>query len=188
MNDVTVCIPSIPPRKDKLLRAVKSVINQKEPPDAIAIAIDTEHEGAAVTRNRVLNMATTEFVAFLDDDDEMFPQHLSHLFARQRETEADVVWPWFEMDEWAWDPLGHEHRDWDPDEPHQFPITTIVRRELALDVGGFPEGYRASETCAGEDWVFWCRLNDAGAKFVRLAERTWIWHWEGNTSGLGDRW
>ena len=92
------------------------------------------------------------------------------------------------MDEWAWDPLGHEHRDWHPEEPHQFPITTIVRRSLALEVGGFPEGYRASETCAGEDWVFWCRLNDLGAKFVRLPERTWIWHWEGNTSGLGDRW
>lgn len=191
MNDVTVCVTSIAARGGAdgyLDRAVRSVLAQLEPPDALVVAIDETHAGAGATRNRAVRMAQTEWVAFLDDDDELLPRHLQALFETQRAHDADVVWPWYEIGGFAYDPLPHEGREWDPAEPHSFPITALVRRQLALDVGLFPETHD-SELCSGEDWHFWLALSAAGATFKHHHERTWRWWWHGrNTSGVGTRW
>jgi hypothetical protein len=92
----------------------------------------------------------------------------------------------------AGDPLLiHKGRQWNPDEPHSFPITTLVRRKLAVKVGGFPEQPPVSKWCAGEDYPFWCALSAAGAKFSHFPEHLWEWNHKpagGNTSGLGSRW
>ena len=191
MSDITVVITSISARLDDFfLRALESVVTQTRKPDAIVIAIDHEHDGAAKTRNRGLAMAQTEWVAFLDDDDYLYASHLESLEQRQLETGADIVYPWFDTEPSNNDPFPmHEGREYDPNEPHMFPITTLVRRQLALDVGGFPEDYQASEICAGEDWVFWLSMRNAGAKFAHFHGRTWVWRMHGsNTSGLGNRW
>lgn len=186
---VTVCIPTILPRSRLLARAIGSVMRQERLPDAYAIAVDHRHEGAAVTRNRSLKMARTEWVAFMDDDDELYPQHLARLLAHATETGADVVWPWFDV-EGGHDPFPqHFGRQYDPDDPHLFPITTLVRRRLAVKAGGFPEDGPVAPDCAGEDWPFWLGLRDVGARFAHLPERTWRW-WmhDANTSGVGSRW
>lgn len=190
MNDVTVCVTAISSRLDTMLpRALASIAAQLEPPDAVSIAVDFAHVGAGATRSRALDGATTEWVAFLDDDDELRPQHLSTLFATQREHDADVVWPWYDVVGGAGDPLEiHFGRQWVRDEPHSFPITALVRRDLAVKVGGFShDAY--SDICGNEDWLFWLALNEIGARFVHVPERTWIWHHHpGNTSGVPTRW
>lgn len=183
---VTFCIPTIPPRTALLNRALASIQAQTYPASAVIFTHDRDRNGAAKTRNRALFLADTEWVAFLDDDDELMPNHLELLVAKQIETGADIVFPWF-----VTEPLGNDPfpmffgREYDPLEPHMFPITTLVRRELAVSVGGFPVEDAVSQTCAGEDWTFWLKMRDAGAKFAHLPERTWIWHHHGlNTSGL----
>lgn len=188
LTDITIVTPTIPPRAKLLSRAMESVAKQTWPPDAISIAVDHARFGAAVTRNRALFSAQTTWIAFLDDDDTLKPQHLMRLKERQEETGADVVVPWFDV-VGGRDPIpGGEHLVWDPQRPYAFPITNLVRRELALDVGGFPE-IQVSPTCAGEDWYFWLALRDAGAKIIRLFDRTWNYHMgHGNTSGLNHRW
>lgn len=186
---ITVCIPSIPPRARSLARAVKSVNEQTYPAVAIEVAVDHDREGAAVTRNRALFAARTKWVAFLDDDDVMYPQHLEILVAHQIETNADVVWPWFTV-VGGGDPFPmHYGRQWNPDMPHSFPITALCRRILAVKVGGFPVADSVSARCAGEDFSFWCLMSQAGAKFAHVKKRTWQWnHGPQNTSGLPDRW
>lgn len=188
-TDICVVIPTIPPRVDLLCRALRSVSAQTWPPDAVSIAIDHARFGAACTRNRALAGARSEWVAFLDDDDILYPQHLMRLKEHQADTGADVIWGWFDVIGGT-DPFPmHEGRQWNPDEPHAFPVTTLVRRSLAMDVGGFPEGHRESEVCAGEDFQFFLKLSAAGAVFAHIPERTWAYHHHGaSTSGLPDRW
>jgi glycosyltransferase involved in cell wall biosynthesis len=189
----TVVITAHTPRvKSGLLqRAINSVLTQTHIPDAIAVAIDHYHQGAAVTRNRALFMANTEWIVFLDSDDILYSNYMFKVFSHQVATGADVVWPWFDVDG-AGDPFPmHFNRQWDPEAPHIFPITTLVRRELAVAVGGFPEDPPVSKICAGEDFPFWKKLSAAGAKFSHLPERLWQWNHRpagGNTSGLGSRW
>ena len=194
MQTVTICIPSIPPRADLLRRALASVATQTAPPQAIAIAHDLDSDGAARTRNRTIEMANTEWVAFLDDDDELYPHHLQRLIAHQAETGADLVYPW--MDIVGWD--THDFNDRDPlgmfakpfdlaelDVRNWIPITYLIRRDLAMEVGGFPELESERwpmDNC--EDWGFLRDVRDAGGTIAHLPERTWAWHWNGrNTSG-----
>lgn len=197
MTTVAVCVPSIPVRGQMLTRALASVARQDRVPDAVCVAIDHGHDGAAPTRNRAWRMADTEFVAFLDDDDEMLSTHLAHLLAVQADTGADVVYPWHRIIGPDGRPLGDllgaqgvpfnaaelEQRNW-------IPVTVLIRRALLADVGGIPvPGTPDWPHADCEDWALWKRCVAAGAAFVHTPEITWLWHHHGkNTSGQGNRW
>lgn len=184
---ISVCIPSIPPRGHLLPRAIASVAGQTLPADEIIVEVDREGHGAAISRDKALRAATSEWVAFLDDDDELLPQHLEHLLAHAESTGADMVFPWFDVIG-GLDPFPqHFGRTWSLDDPTQTTITMLVRREAALAVGGFEEGEDGIDdegNKIGEDFRFVVRLARAGYKIEHLAERTWRWHHTGhNLSG-----
>lgn len=195
-RDVTVCIPTIPPRRSLLIRAIHSVMDQTQPASALAIALDTNHDGAAVTRQKTLDMAITEWVAFLDDDDEFLPQHLEHLLRHAEETNADYVYSWF----WIANgvarldgvfPPSHFLNPFNPEDPIQTTITVLVKRELAQEAGFFRPlgGVHVNGQTWGEDYQFTLECLRLGANIQHLVERTWLWHHDsGNTSGRGDRW
>lgn len=182
-----------------LLRAVNSVMGQTVEPQAVAIALDTTREGAARTRNRALQMATTKWVAFLDDDDEFLPQHLNELLLAAEDLGVDVVYPWFAVpngfDPFRVDGERVEGRPFDAhlkqailEECNFIPITVLARRELLMDHGGFPEPYSQRwPHDANEDWGMWKELLRDGARFVHVPQRTWLWHWHGgNTTGRAE--
>lgn len=183
---ITVCIPSIPPRFEFLKRAVDSVTSQELPASAIAIAMDNDREGAWTTRMKAIKMAQTEWVAFLDDDDEFLPGHLSVLMEHAKYHNADCVWGWFEVIGGG-DPWPHYRgRQYDPAQPHVVPITYIVRRELLMDGPGFqPDAYGAWDL---QDMPVLNHIH-ANGKMIAANDITWKWHHHGkNTSGLPNRW
>ena len=195
---ITVVIPTIPNRHQMLTRAVHTVRNQLLPAEAIVIVQDNRGDGAAVTRTRGLNMVTTEWVAFLDDDDELYPEHLQALMMGAESTGADFIFPWFDVVGGS-DPFPeNEFREWTVEEPHQTTVTFLVRTEAARAVDGFTdeqlvpglgeEPVDAQGHRAGEEFRFVVRLGRAGYKIVHLNQRTWRWNHHGaNTSGLPSR-
>ena len=189
---ITVVIPSLERRERMLRRALASVAAQHARPAEVVVKIDTARDGAPITRQRGLDEVRTPWVAFLDDDDEFKPEHLAALQVCAQETGADFVFSWYEV-VGGTDPRPEEFgRPWDPANPRQTTITTLVRTELAQDVGGFAcEGddlRHPDRRYAGEDWLFTNRINDAGGRIVHLPRRTWRWHHHGsNTSGLPTR-
>jgi glycosyltransferase involved in cell wall biosynthesis len=196
VNDITVVIPTVPKRSTMLARAVGSVVAQTAPPDGIIIVVDSEGRGAPEMRSRGLELVKTKWVAFLDDDDEFKPIHLEHLHAYAEATDADLVYPWFDVMGGS-DPFPiNEHRVWTADDPHQTTVTTLVKTEAALAVGGFRDpttddespGTDAQGHRSGEEFRFVIRLGRAGYKIEHLDEHTWIWHhWGGNSSGMPSR-
>lgn len=193
---VTVCIPSIPPRAHFLNRAISSVTLQTRPAAAVSVAVDLNHDGAWVTRDRALRAVQTEWVAFLDDDDWFLPSHLDVLTRCAAETGADYVYSWYVIQDRDGnvinaDPLGYFGKAFDPDNPTQTTITTLVRTELAQEAGfQLPtDGDLIHGQRAGEDWNFTLRCLALGARIVHVPERTWIWsHHGANTSGMPSRW
>lgn len=192
-GEVTVIIPTIPSRAKYRAEAVASVWAQTFQPFTVIVEVDSKREGPAMVRNRALEKVETDWVAFLDDDDWLLPNHLATLMRAAAEHSADVVWPWFTV-AGGTDPFPqHRGRQWDLDNPHQIPITVLARTEALRSVGGFhrieegpvdPDGNRA-----GEDWDLWLRLSAAGFKFHHVDEATWVWrHHARNTSGLPGRW
>lgn len=187
-DSITVVIPSIPPRAELLReRALRSVFAQNLAPDSVIVELDRHHTGAGRTRNRALAKVHSEWVAFLDDDDELYPHHLETLLNHAKTTGADVVWPWYDpAGLFTGDPLPHRGRQWDPEDPHTFPITALVRTSFAQRTK-FPDP--VSDAFSGEDWFFWIDLSKMGAKFSHTPEITWAWYFHGNnTSGSPARW
>jgi hypothetical protein len=185
----TACIPTIPPRAvpgGLLLRAMDSVRAQTvAPAGGMVIAMDLNREGAAATRQRALDLVTTDFVSFLDDDDIWHPHHLKTHVDLLHESGADVAYSWFDGN----NPFpAHRGRVYDPAEPHHLTMTLTVRTELAKAVG-FGRG-PLHEDWAGEDWAFQLGLRDLGATFVGTGLVTWTYDagHGGNTSGLPGRW
>lgn len=190
-DTVTVCIPSIPPRSGLLhTRAIPSVFRQTHPVSEIAIAVDLNKSGAWENRNNAIKMANSEWIAFLDDDDEFQPHHVGTLLNMAHEQQADVVWGWFEVIGGS-DPFPmHRGRQWDVNNVHIFPITCMVRRSLVLDSKAT---FMPEESNIGawgiQDFPFWKSIHDAGGKFLAIPDITWNWyHHERNTSGLPNRW
>lgn len=202
MTTVAVCIPTIPSREEMLTRAVKSVQAQTRQADEILVRIDTEGLGAAANRNMAwqLSKPDTKWIAFLDDDDVMYPDHLEFLLKTAEETGADFVYPWFDLWEGP-DPLsvlhegkyvsplgvpfGEEAKNYILTEGNFIPITVMVKRNLLEAVGGFPQpGSEEWPDDHNEDWGCWQKMLRANAKFVHAPKRTWRWIWHGNhTSG-----
>ena len=203
MSTVSVIIPAHPARmlNGMLQRALSSVWAQTRVPDAVHIVIDTGREGAAATRQRALMAASTDFVAFLDSDDLFLPKHLEWLMTHQEETDADFVYSWFKVLQQLADgrtsvleedpifPVTHYLNDWDPDNPIETTITTLVRTGLAQQVG-FKELDRGHDANTGEDAYFTLGCAAAGAKISHLRRKSWLWsHHQmangtaGNTSG-----
>jgi hypothetical protein len=202
-GDITVCVPTIPPRRDHLLRAIQSVSTQTLPARTLSIAQDTEHLGAGVTRQRALDAVRTEWVAFLDDDDAFMPNHLEILYGAAMDTNADYVYSYYMVRDGAnqdrpdVDPLGHLGRPFDVTDPHQTTVTTLVRTELA-QAARFtaPEADEVGGQVYGEDFQFTVNCCQLGARVHHVPRRTWWWYHhgmgapgvQGNTSGRGDRW
>lgn len=191
---VTACIVAHPERfghtmpgtnqNGLLARALESVMKQTWQPDAVVVVNDKERFGAGPMRQRALDMVQTEWMAWLDSDDEWYPDHLAKLLATAERTGACFVFPWFDS---PGDPLGHFGLPFNPATPHHTTITYLVRTELAKQVGYNTDGIFG--TYSNEDWVHLlglCKLAlQQDLPMVHLAERTWYWHMGGhNTSGL----
>ena len=166
---ISVITASLPTRSAMLAEAVASVADQTFQPLEHLIAIDYEREGTGAVKTRLAGLARGDWVATLDDDDELDPEHLAVLAAET--DEADIVYSWCRVEgRPGWSP----NRDFDPDalrESNFIPATALIRWHLAEN------GWRDSAKCehGWEDWDFWLRALDAGARFRCVPQVTWTY-------------
>lgn len=193
-RDVTVLITAIPPRIGKTLdRALASVWNQTHKPEQVIISIDWRKDGAGPNRTRGLQQASTTWVAFLDDDDELLTHHLQRLLDVAEGTGADVVVPWFRV-KGGMDPFPGNRACGVPPPGEgfpSFPVTVLARTavaRLATFPARDPVATRAGHGTMSEEWLYFRELREQGAKFEMIPDETWIYHHGGNTSGLPDAW
>lgn len=185
-DDTTIVTPSIPPRAHTMLpRALKSIADQTMPAAAVSVAFDLCKQGAAHTRQRALDAAQTPWVAFLDDDDTLYPPYLETLHQLQRDTGADFLWGWFDGNDVF---PQHRGRQMDPADPHHTTMTVLVRTELAKTVR-FTQREPMHADWSGEDWQFILGCVEAGARFAHTPDVLWTYQTHGShTSGLATRW
>lgn len=193
MADVTVVIPTIPPRAALLTRAVASAAAQTVLV-SLVIEEDPGRTGSAATRNRALAKVETPWVLWLDDDDQLVAHAVQVLTEAQAETGADVV----SGGAWLTTP---PHR-----EPVEVPppgwiapetvtarsvlhVSSLIRTELLRKAGGFEFRRDPGTGMMLDDYGAYCRLAEAGARFWRVPETVLVWHLHSNnTSGNPQRW
>jgi len=195
--DITVVITTIPSRGLRLAKAYASVEAQTLQPKEIVVQMDTQKLGAPGNRDNGVARVTTEWVAFLDDDDYFYPQHLETLYKAAIENDADIVYSWFDV-EGGTDPFPENFgKPFDPENPVQTTVTTLCKTQVVRDAGGFSNTIGLNEeeleslsqgNTVGEDFRLILSAVANGAKVHHVAERTWAYvHWNGNTSGRPDR-
>lgn len=206
MSTVTVGIPTILGREEKLSVALDSVEQQVRQPDHVLVEKDAFRTGAAPTRNRIINKTETEYIAWLDDDDRLLSNHLSVLMKEsEKYPKADVIYPTPKIlnmhdptavsvnGKWV-PPWGHpfteeskHHLIW---RGNFIPMTHLVKTQALQDIGGFPIPGSAEwrpKNC--EDWGMLRKLAKAGKVFHHVNEVTWVWEWMlgEHTGGQADR-
>lgn len=196
--DVTVLITTIPIRKDRLGRALTSVEGQSLKPGHVIVQEDTEKIGAPGNRDNGIANVKTKYVALLDDDDFFYSDHLETLYRAAIETDADIVYSWFDVDGGT-DPFPMNFgKPWDPKNPIQTTVTLLAKTDTIRKAGGYSTTIGLNEeqlatyaqgNTVGEDFRMVFSANQQGAKIVHVPKRTWAYcHWEHNTSGRPDRW
>ena len=197
---VSVCIPTIPPRSAHLVRSLLSVTSQTALPNHIIAECDYDRLGACGNRNKALKKVTDDYVAFLDDDDVFYPNHLDVLYKHIIETGADVVYSIMVIKNQNDDRIPHEgvfgaNLTFNRDElfiRNYVPVTVLAKTSKLNEVGGFehlPDTY-------GEDHGLWIKLLRNNCVFSHVPVETWQYNWWGhgspgqlgNTSGLPSRW
>lgn len=133
------------------------------------IRVDPNRGTPAPARNRGIEAAWGEWVAFLDDDDEWLPGKLAAQLAVA--DGADVIATNASTGGGVYFPDAAAQRR--PDRREILaanPVihsSAMVRRALLLGAGGFPE----EPWLRGlEDYAAWLELTDAGARFVVLGD------------------
>ena len=186
---ITVLIATHPERQTSGLinRAFASVAAQTLQPAAVVIANDLDRLGAGATRRQLLDAVHTEWIAWLDSDDEWGPDHLSKLMQVATETDSVYVFSYFHGP----DPIHHFGRPFNPCTPHHTTMNVLVRTDIAKEVG-----FQDNEIgpYANEDWAFITGVAriacERGLRMTHLAERTWTYHQHGQNSsgqpGQGD--
>ena len=172
MSAVSVLTAALPSRLAMLGDACASVRAQRHPAAEHLIGVDYDRRGSSAVRNDLLAAANGSWVAVLDDDDVLLPNHLEALIAAS--ADADVVYSFCQVtgrpDGWT------PNREFDADalrEGNFIPVTALIRRSLLDELGG----WRNSADClyGFEDWRLWLDALDAGARFVCVPEVTWVY-------------
>lgn len=172
---ITVLIATHPERQTSGLinRAFASVAAQTLQPVTIIVNNDLERQGAGANRRRLLSLVDTEWIAWLDSDDEWLPGHLEKLYRVAIETDSIYVYSWMHGN----DPLGHFGIPFNPCAAHHTTMNVLVRTDIAREVG-FQDNQIGPH--ANEDWGFITGVAtlacERGLKMTHLAERTWHYH------------
>lgn len=201
-------IPTHPGREKLLERALASVWAQTRRPDHVIVSPDPTRTGAAQTRNRGLAMVETEWVGWLDSDDELLPNHVEDCMRWAQDVGGDLVYPWmqvvggrdpmaFPVNEVLVNPYQRpftQEQAWHLYNVGNFiPVTYIVKTSLAKAVGGMPEPEpdprpNSASGRIEEDYGFLRRLLEAGATFSHCPVRSWKYYIDhgGNVGGRGE--
>ena len=178
---VSVITPTVPGREELLLEAQTSVKAQTFAAWEHLVEVDAVKLGPAKVRNRLALKSEAKFLAFLDDDDLLDPQHLEVLLSYAM-FGVDVVYSDCRLDppgRWPFNlPFDADRLK----KGNYIPVTALVRRSTFEEVGGFPLDIDF------EDWGLWLRILAAGGVFKHVPKVTWTYRhgaWDRRSNRLG---
>ena len=141
----------------------------------IRLRFNDRNRGIAAASNAALEMASGEFVGFLDHDDELMPHALFEV-ARLLNRAPDVDFVYSDedkvgLDEWRTDPFFKP--DWSPDLLMSVNYVThfsVYRAEVLRTVGGLRPGFEGSQ-----DYDLALRVTEATERIAHIASPLYSW-------------
>jgi len=175
-NLPAVITPTIEGREHLLLECAESV-RQQTVACSHHVYLDTDRVGPAIIRNTIMVRLSCEYVAFVDDDDLIDPDHIETLLAPMLMFEGcyhpDLVFSWYRAKGAPETERVYEFNDYAYGVMlggrNLIPVTVVARREAVLEAGGFwPEDRY-------EDYSLWMRMLERGSTFAVVPRETWTY-------------
>jgi glycosyltransferase involved in cell wall biosynthesis len=145
--------------------------------DSRFIYIGKENGGLSSARNAGLDIAKSDFIQFLDSDDLIGPEKLQIQLERVQREEADIIIGGYKLFTINSGSYFDNHLSSGPINLSKegFLFDWGVNFTIAIHAGLFSSSFltkhkiRFNESVnAREDWIFWCTLSIAGAKFTYI--------------------
>jgi len=175
---IAVLTPSIPEREVFLRECIEAVRRQTLKPYVHVVMIDFGRVGPTRLRNGMAASTDADWLAFVDDDDLIDPEHLevlaSHsdgfdiIYSDCRVVGAEMPWKVQQFDLQA------------VRQANYVPITVLMRRKLFLELGGF----HLDRGSIGEDCDLWIRAGESGARFRFVPQVTWTYRFHSGSRTL----
>jgi len=189
---ISVVIP-LYNKKDTVLRALDSVLKQQVLPDKIIVVNDgstdgsekevenlnhplitlvhQENKGVSAARNKGIEVAKSEWIAFLDADDKWFSTYLEEIECLSKEfPNCNILGAAYELEDYNGiissiklnkipfknkrGILSNYFEVASCSNPPLWSSAVVIRKTALIDIGGFPEGITS-----GEDLLTWARLS-----------------------------
>lgn len=159
-SKITLVTASLPQRCHLLQEMLNSVSEQTVSPAEHLVIVNSDL--AAPKLNRMIEMAETEYVVQVDDDDLLYPNHIATLVENLT---ADVVWTWCDVTGREWNPnRGYEKGRLKSE--NYIPSNCAIRKQAIVEAGG----HRLSRH---HDHDLLQRLEAMGASFKNVPVVTW---------------
>lgn len=174
---VSVITPSLPGRV-ALLEECKASVAAQTVPVVHLIRVDVDRVGPSVIRSELLDLAQTDLVAFVDDDDLIDPDHVETLTAAIENAGADLAWSYHRTEGLGAPKTPRPRSNAAVLEQLRtgrncIPVTVLARRQAIEDAGGFQPSDRY------EDYALWLRMLALGHTFTLVKRETWTYRFLG---------
>lgn len=128
-------------------------------PIPMATVTHETNKGCGDSRNTGISLCTGEWIASLDDDDELIRQNVEKLKEFARKTDADIIHFPIEFFGEASGIYGVNPNVADTYNSNQIPSNSWYRKSVWEKLKGY-------QVKSAEDWDFWCRAYKHQMKFV----------------------
>lgn len=166
-------------------RNVRDVLARYSESDSrIRIEFLTENKHISGNSNHALSIATGEFVAFLDQDDELTPDALYEMaLLLNSQPDADVIY----SDEDKINQTGERcapffKPDWSPDlllSVNYICHLSVIRTSVVRDIGGFRSGYEGAQ-----DYDLILRVAGITDRVLHIPRVLYHWRMHGGSTSL----
>ena len=168
---ITLITATLPERRHLFADLARSVALQTLPPQAWLVEWDYEHRGPVEVINNLVEQVETEWFFRIDDDDLLEHDHFDTLKPYLTD-EADIVYSWCRVEGQGSTRLFQRPFSTERLKVENYiPSAAAIRTSLWRDLGG----YEQAERTPHEDYDFWLRALEAGARFVCVPIQTWVY-------------
>lgn len=176
---LAVVTASVPARNAMLAELAADLAAQTYQDFVWLVEFDHSGRGPAAIRNRLVAASAADWVAFVDDDDRIDPDHLRVLLeVRTLRPDADVIYTACRIEGRDGHVIPHDCNHVGLRSENTVPVTALVRRRMFERAGGFPLDEH------NEDHGLWRRLLDVGGRFVCDHRITWTYRYHGTNRSM----
>lgn len=140
------------------------------------ILIRSSNEGVIAARNKILELASTDFILFVDPDDTLENQYISEAFKfLEADRSTEIIYP----NVLVHDPSIQSFKVWGTgpfsldilQQHNTLPMSSLVSTRLMKQLGGYSEDFKYG----AEDWDLWVRAAMSKAKAVHLSHIGYVY-------------